>query len=95
MKKNELNLLKGQSVKELADKAKEIKKEIANFIVDKNMKKIKDLKSGFKKRKDLAQILTVMRQKELLSDLEAKSNKPEELTKQTEKIKKEKKEIKK
>ena len=37
------------------------------------MKKIKDLKSVAKLRKNLAQVMTVIRQKELLDQLESKN----------------------
>ena len=72
MKKNEFVQIKGLDVKELKEKAKTLKKEIANLYLDKNMKKMKDLKMISKKRKDLAQILTLVRQKELLAILEPK-----------------------
>lgn len=72
MKKKEYSLVKALDLKELAEKAKGLKKEIADLTVDKKMKKLKDLKSIHKKRKDLAQVLTVIRQKELLAKLEAK-----------------------
>lgn len=70
MKKTELNSLKGLSLKELADKAKLARAEIAEAVFDKNMKKLKDLKSIFKKRKDLSRILTILQQKQLLAELE-------------------------
>ncbi len=73
MKKNELTQIKGLDPKELRNKAKNIKDEIANLVMDKNMKKLKDVKKISKKRRDLAQVLTVMRQKELLAELESKS----------------------
>lgn len=72
MKKSELVQIKGLNIKELKSKAKSLKDEIAGLIMDKNMKKLKDKKAVFKKRKDLAQVLTVIRQKELLSELEDK-----------------------
>ena len=72
MKKNELTQIKGLDNKELKAKAKILKKEMADLTLDKNMKKLKDLKTIGKKRKDLAQILTVLRQKELLTILEGK-----------------------
>ena len=72
MKKNELTQIKGLDNKELKEKAKSLKKEMADLTLDKNMKKLKDLKTIGKKRKDLAQILTVLRQKELLTILEGK-----------------------
>ena len=72
MKKNELAQIKALSVKELLSRAKQVKKEIADLVMDKNMKKLKDLKVLGKKRKDLAKILTVIRQKQLLAELEGK-----------------------
>ncbi len=76
MKKNGLLEIKGLSVGELREKALGLKKEIADLTMDKNMKKLKDLKSLDKKRKDLAQVLTIARTKELLALIES-----EEITK--------------
>lgn len=73
MKRTEFTQIKGLSVLELASKAKSIRKEIADLIIDNNMKKLKDTRLVFKKRKDLAQVLTVIRQKQLLEQLESKS----------------------
>lgn len=70
MKKNEFVIVKGLDIKELIVKLKTLKKEIENLHFDKNMKKLKDLKSIDKKRKDLAQVLTVLNQKKLLAKLE-------------------------
>ncbi len=72
MKKNELIQVKALDLKELAAKAKTLRKEIANVTMDKNMKKLKDLKSITKKRKDLAQVLTITKQKQMLTELEIK-----------------------
>lgn len=72
MKKNDFVQIKGLDVKELRLRVKAIKSEIADLISDKNMKKLKDLNSISKKRKDLAQVLTVLRQKELLKQLESR-----------------------
>ena len=72
MKKNEFVIIKGLSLKELKDKAHALKKEIAELTMDKNMKKLKNLKSIDKKRKEVAQILTVLEQKQALADLEPK-----------------------
>ena len=71
MKRQQLIQIKGLSLKELKEKAKALKSEIADLVMDKNMKKLKDLKIIRKKRKDLAQVLTVARQKEMLQQLEA------------------------
>lgn len=72
MKKNDFVQIKSLDIKELIGKAKALKKEMADLFLDKNMKKLKDLKSISKKKKDLAQILTVLKQKELLKVLEPK-----------------------
>ena len=77
MKRNELTQIKGLDVKELKDKAKILKGEIAKLTMEKNMKKLKDLKTVSKKRKDLAQILTVVRQKQLLEELTPKTENSE------------------
>lgn len=74
MKKNELTQIKGLSLKELSDKVKTIRKEIEEKVLDKNMKKLKDLKTVSKKRKDLAQVLTIIRQKQLLAELESEAS---------------------
>lgn len=73
MKKQEYTLIKGLDVKELTSKLKILKQEIADLVLDKNMKKLKDLKMISKKKKELAQILTVIKQKELLVELETKT----------------------
>lgn len=72
MKKNDFIRIKSLDLKELITKAKVLKKEMADLFLDKEMKKLKDLKFISKKKKDLAQILTVLRQKELLGKLESK-----------------------
>lgn len=70
MKKQEFVQIKGLDLKELKSKAGALRVEIANLILDKNMKKLKDLKMISKKKKELAKVLTVIRQKELLMQLE-------------------------
>lgn len=72
MKKKDLAQIKELDQKGLSVKAKSIREEIANLTMDKNMKKLKDVKSLSKKRKDLAQVLTILRQKEMLKELELK-----------------------
>lgn len=73
MKKQEYTQIKGLDLKELENKAKTLREEIASLVMDKNMKKLKDLKMVSKKKKELAQILTVVKQKELLAELETKT----------------------
>ena len=75
MKKNEFVQIKGLDLKELKIKANALKKEIADLVMDKNMKKTKDLKLVSKRRKDLAQVLTVVNAKQLLEKLEPKAEK--------------------
>ncbi|OGE27159.1 hypothetical protein A3D02_00710 [Candidatus Daviesbacteria bacterium RIFCSPHIGHO2_02_FULL_39_41] len=75
MKKNDLNQIKGLSIQELLIKIKLLRKEIEDAILDKNMKKLKDLKTVFKKKKDLARMLTIVKQRELLEALEPKEQK--------------------
>ena len=70
MKKNDFGQIKTMDIKELMVKAAEIKAEMPDLRLDKNMNKLKDLKKISKKRKDLAQILTVLKQKELLLEIE-------------------------
>jgi len=81
MKKNEFMAVKGLDVRQLKEKAKNLEKEIADLILDKNMKKLKDLKMISKKRKETAQFLTLIKQKEMLAKLETK----EEVLKKPEK----------
>lgn len=73
MKKQEFVIVKGLDIKELRSKVKAIKEEIADLTLDKNMKKLKNLKVISNKRNDIAQILTVMQQKILLAVLELKA----------------------
>lgn len=70
MKRQEFVIIKGLDTKELKEKVKSFKKEIADLNFDKNRKILKDLKSIDKKRKELAQVLTVLNQKKLLAKLE-------------------------
>lgn len=72
MKKNDLTQVKSLDLKELILKSKTIRDEIAGLVIDLNMKKLKDLKSVSKKRIDLAQVLTVIRQKQLLMEVESR-----------------------
>ncbi|MDO8499035.1 MAG: 50S ribosomal protein L29 [bacterium] len=65
-----LNEIKTLDIKALVLKSKTLKGEIADLVLDKNMNKLKDLKSIDKKRKDLARTLTVLEQKRLIEQLE-------------------------
>lgn len=70
MKKNALGEIKNLEIGILLKRIKSARKELADLILDKNMKKLKDLKLVSKKRKDLAQMMTILRQKQLLKGLE-------------------------
>ena len=72
MKKNDFVQIKGLDLEQLRTKLGSLRKEVANLVLDKNMKKLKDLKMIFKKKKEIAQIITLMKQRELLENLEAK-----------------------
>ncbi len=71
MKRKEFVQIKGLDLKELKSRVGVLRAEIANLTLDKNMKKLKDLKTISKKKKDLAKVLTVIKQKELLMQLES------------------------
>lgn len=70
MKKTDLAQIKNMDIKEIFAKVKALKVEISDLTLDKNTKKLKDLKSISKRRKDLAQVLTIAKQKQIIADLE-------------------------
>lgn len=72
MKKNDLVQIKNLEIVDLFKKMSLIKQEINDLYFDKKMNKLKDIKTFFKKRKELARVLTILRQKELLKQLEEK-----------------------
>lgn len=74
MKKQDLNNTKAADILALSKQAKDLKVEIANLTLDKNMGQLKDLKTVAKKRLDLAQVLTILRQKQILASLEKGNN---------------------
>lgn len=75
MKKNDFIQLKTKTLPELLEKVREKRAEADNLVLDKGMNKLKDLKLIKKRKKDLAQILTVLRQKQLFESLESKAEK--------------------
>jgi ribosomal protein L29 len=72
VKKQDFTDVKALDIKALKEKAKKLRDEIGDLHLDKNMSKLADSKSIWKKRKDLAQVLTVLKQKELLAMFEHK-----------------------
>ena len=79
MKRQDLTDTKALDIKSLAGKAKTFNQEIAEMVLQKNMNSLKDSKSINKKRKDLAQVLTIMKQKELLALFEINEKQTEEV----------------
>lgn len=71
MKKAELTEVKNLNKDELIKKVATLKGQLNDLVMDKNMNKLKDVKSVFKTRKELAVVLTVLRQKQLLEQLES------------------------
>ena len=69
--KFDITTVKNMDTKSILATAKQLRGEIAELIVDKNLNKLKDLKSMEKKRKNLARVLTVLNQKQVLAKLEA------------------------
>lgn len=72
------NEIRGLDIAALVAKSKALKIEINDLVLDKNMNKLKDLKSISKKRKDMARILTVLAQKQMIVKLEPAVEKTED-----------------
>lgn len=68
--KFDMTTVKNMDTKSVWATAKQMRGEIADLMVDKNMNKLKDLKSIDKKRKNLARVLTILNQKQVLAKLE-------------------------
>lgn len=71
MKKAEMAEIKNLNITELIKKVGSLRGQLNDLVMDKNMSKLKDIKQVFKTRKDLAQILTILRQKQMLEQLES------------------------
>jgi ribosomal protein L29 len=69
--KMDITTIKNMDTKSVQATAKQLRGEISDLMVDKNLNKLKDLKSIDKKRKDLARVLTILNQKQVLAKLEA------------------------
>lgn len=70
MKKNELAEVKKLEIKALRERVKKVRLEVAELVMDKNMNKLTSLKDLRNKKKDISQILTVLKQKQLIVELE-------------------------
>lgn len=82
MRKKDFINIKTFDIPSLLKMAEDKKDQLVDLVIDKNMKKLKDLKSVSKIKKDIAQILTLVRQKELLQELESKVENQESSDKQ-------------
>lgn len=72
--KNEIKVL---DIAALVTKAKALKIDIDDLVMDKNMNKLKDLKTISKRKKELARVFTVLSQKEMIGKLESREPKEE------------------
>lgn len=70
MKRNELAEVKKMTIKAVEGKIEEAYHKIERLVMDKNMNKLTNTCEIKNKRRDLAQLLTVMKQKKLLEKLE-------------------------
>ena len=66
MKKTNLTEIKNLEIAQLLIKFKDGSKELSDLKLKKDLK---DIKSGYKLKKDLARILTILNQKRLIKDL--------------------------
>ncbi|MFH0937594.1 MAG: 50S ribosomal protein L29 [Candidatus Daviesbacteria bacterium] len=74
MKRNNLAEIKKMDIKTLGEKVRDTRKELANLVLDKSVSKLTHPKVIKNKRKDMAQILTVLRQKLTIKELEEEAN---------------------
>ena len=65
MKKKDIQELHSKEAGELVALLKKAKEELFNFRMDHSMKKLKNTKSLFNKKKDIARILTVLSEKKI------------------------------
>lgn len=70
MKKSDLAEIKKMDIKSLDEKVKKSKKELLELMLEKSTSKLTNLKVIKNKRREIAQVLTVLRQKQLLSEME-------------------------
>ncbi len=73
--KNEIKVL---DITALIARTKALNIEINDLVLDKNINRLKNLKSISNKRKEMARVLTAMAQKKLIASLEPKEVKTEE-----------------
>ncbi len=71
MKRQDFTEIKQLEVKAILAKVLAAKTELTDLVVDKSQSKLKDVKILAKRKKDIAQMLTIIRQKQLLEELES------------------------
>ena len=65
MNKDKLNILREKTIKDLNEEIEKARKELFNLKMDKAIGKLKNLRSIFIKRKEIAVIKTIIKEKEL------------------------------
>lgn len=73
MKKDELTKLRTKSPNQLRKTAEDNKTKLGKLLVESKAAKKKDLKKAQKLKKDIAQILTIIKEKEIIQSLEEKT----------------------
>ena len=73
MKRTDLKEIKNMEIKDLVKKIKDTKGSMAGLFMARSegAKGSKDIKQVYKKRKDIAQMLTIVRQKEMLEEIKS------------------------
>lgn len=71
MKKNDLAEIKKMDLPSIKERIKKAQREVAGLVIDKNTQKLNNLRSIKNKRRDLAQMMTVIKQKQLLEQMES------------------------
>lgn len=70
MKKQALAEIKKMDIQGIKERIKYSDEEMQKLVLDKSINKLTDVKVLTRSRKDIAQISTILRQKELLNQLE-------------------------
>jgi len=68
MKKNTVKDIQGKKKEELIKMVSDAKNELLTLRLDNATKKLKNTRAIFHKRKDIARVLTIMRQKEFINE---------------------------
>ncbi|KKS13048.1 50S ribosomal protein L29 [Candidatus Daviesbacteria bacterium RIFOXYD1_FULL_41_10] len=73
MKRNDFAEIKKMELKPLLERVKKERQELAGLILEQGQNKLKDLKTVQKRKRNIARMLTVISQKEQLSELEVEN----------------------